>query len=266
MIFFAQDDVNECVKNYSMTSALVDCCVVFLHISMCIDHWWLQSEWDVSSPPHIISHIDSYCCIFIARPSIFLLWHTMFLLFQIFSLIFVTTFLPLVWLAIVPLELCDPQPSCICPQLCSSLTKSCVHPTWTIVSPLFLSHFEKVDCYVYYLITRTWVRHGLDYQWNKQQSTVHSFTYHFSRTLLVPHVHDALGACLWGRCRMTGKKGGIPAVITAKSQESRLFTIGVIFFKNRQCNDFFLHCCICIVHRCLATKFGWLAWAPGTKN
>ena len=35
---FKQDDINEFVTINSMANALVDCCVVFLHISMHIDH------------------------------------------------------------------------------------------------------------------------------------------------------------------------------------------------------------------------------------
>ena len=58
---------------------------------------------------------------------------------------------------------------------------------------------------------------------------------------------------------MTGKKGGLPDIIAAKLPESRFFTMGAIFFKNRQCDEFLSHCSICIVRSCLATKFGSIA-------
>jgi hypothetical protein len=53
---------------------------------------------------------------------------------------------------------------------------------------------------------------------------------------------------------MRDKRGSLPAVVEAELLESRFFTVGAIFFKNRQCNKFLLHCCNCVVRRCLVTN------------
>jgi len=50
MVFFEQDNVNQFVKINSMTNALVDCCVVFLHISLHIDH----DDCNVSEMFHLL--------------------------------------------------------------------------------------------------------------------------------------------------------------------------------------------------------------------
>ena len=52
-------------------------------------------------------------------------------------------------------------------------------------------------------------------------------------TLLLLHVHDALGTCLWVTCWMRGKNNGLRAVVPAELLESSYVTRETMFHKKQ---------------------------------
>ncbi len=139
--------------------------------------------------------------------------------FQTFSDIFLTTFaatsLPChspAWIPAVP--------SSVGPKLCSHLSQQ--PPPWKIACHLFLSNIQRLIVMYAGKKERAWRRNGLGYQ----QENIHDATInsHYTclpcfSTILPLHVLIALGACLWGRCIISGKNGGLQAAVPPESLE-----------------------------------------------
>ena len=85
-------------------------------------------------------------------------------------------------------------------------------------------------------------------------------------TLLLLHIHDALGMCLWVMCWMRGKNGGLQAIVAAELLELSYVTRETMFDKNRQCDECLSPCCICMVWGCCTMKIGWVRWVWAMKN
>ncbi len=84
--------------------------------------------------------------------------------------------------------------------------------------------------------------------------------------MLIIHVRDAQGRACEGSASKETRMTAYKTSSRPNCWNRVLYQRDTFWQKKRQCDEFLLHCCIRVVQRCCATKFGWLKWARGTRN